>query len=474
MTLVHPRCSFVPPYLLEAVAAAAEPHVAAHARRTLEADVTLRGRRQGRADMARTGAARLPELPEPGTEQHPQRVVSDAHGNDVLPGDRVRGEGDPATGDVAVDEACDGLGSTWALYREVYDRNSLDGRGLPLLATVHYGKNYDNAFWDGTQMVLGDGDGHIFQRFTRSLDVIGHELTHGVTELTAGLTYQNQPGALNESISDVFGVLAKQHALGQAADQADWLVGADLFTSRVHGVALRSMKSPGTAYDDPVLGKDPQPAHMSNYVTTRDDNGGVHINSGIPNHAFYLAATAIGGFAWEVAGWIWYAALTGDGIRADCDFATFASLTTQVARERYGADSGPMAAVQQAWSGVGVTEVPSSGPSGPGSTDTGRRVPVPGHALAEDSELRLRRTGGLAGLVRERRVLLGELPEQDTRDWKVLLSRRGLLDELAQSRTHPDAFCYGVQCLEVGVDVQIPEPALNEDLRGLFDRTLNA
>ncbi len=101
-------------------------------------------------------------------------------------------------------------------------------------------------------------------------------------------------------------------------------------------------------------------------------------------------------------------------------------------------------------------------------------MPVPGRAPAEDSELWLRRTGGLAGLVRERRVLLGELPDQDTRDWKELLSRRGLLDQLAQGRTHPDAFCYGVQCLEVGVDVQIPEPALSEDLRMLFDRTLNS
>jgi hypothetical protein len=474
MATAHPRSSFVPPYLLEAVAAAAEPHIAAHARRTLEADGELRGRRLGRAGLAPARAGRLPELPEPGTGEHPQRVVSDAHGSEVLPGDKVRAEGDPPTGDVTVDEAYDGLGSTWALYREVYNRNSLDGKGLPLLATVHYGNGYDNAFWDGTQMVFGDGDGHIFQRFTRSLDVIGHELTHGVTELTAGLTYQNQPGALNESISDVFGVLVKQHALGQTADQADWLIGADLFTSQVHGVALRSMKSPGTAYDDPVLGKDPQPAQMSDYVTTRDDNGGVHINSGIPNHAFYLAATAIGGFAWEVAGWIWYAALTGDGIRADCDFATFAALTTQVARERYGADSEPMAAVQQAWAEVGVTEAAPPVGGGPGATDTERRVPVPGGTPAEDSELRLRRTGGLAGLVRERRVLLGELPDQDTRDWKVLLSRRGLLDELAQSRTHPDAFCYGVQCLEVGVDVQIPEPALSEDLRGLFDRTLNA
>ena len=165
---------------------------------------------------------------------------------------------------------------------------------------MHYGRGYDNAFWDGTQMVFGDGDGTVFNRFTIAVDVIGHELTHGVTEHTAALVYQGQSGALNESISDVFGSLVKQQALGQDAAAADWLIGAGLFTAQVKGVALRSMKAPGTAYDDPQLGKDPQPATMADYVETTDDNGGVHLNSGIPNHAFYLAATAIGGHAWEV------------------------------------------------------------------------------------------------------------------------------------------------------------------------------
>ena len=217
----------------------------------------------------------------------------------------VRREGDAPTGDVAVDEAYDGLGATFALFWEAYQRNSIDDAGMPLDATVHYDQDYDNAFWDGTQMVFGDGDGELFNRFTISLDVIGHELTHGVTEKESGLAYFNQSGALNESISDVFGSLVKQRLLGQTADQADWLIGAELLTAKVNGVALRSMKAPGTAYDDPVLGKDPQPGHMNDFVRTNQDNGGVHINSGIPNRAFYLAATAIGGKAWDQAGQIW-------------------------------------------------------------------------------------------------------------------------------------------------------------------------
>lgn len=188
--------------------------------------------------------------------------------------------------DPAVNQAYDGLGRTWELYLTAYQRDSLDNKGLPLVASVHYGTNFDNAFWDGQQMVFGDGDGTVFVGFTHALDVIGHELTHGVTQYTAGLTYVGQSGALNESVSDCFGSLVKQLSLGQTAAQADWLIGAALFTPAVKGVALRSMKAPGTAFDDPVLGKDPQPADMDGYVELphdqAHDNGGVPTNSGSP------------------------------------------------------------------------------------------------------------------------------------------------------------------------------------------------
>src|SRR5919202_3361246 len=149
---------------------------------------------------------------------------------------------------------------------------------MDLIGTVHYDKDHDNASWNGSQMIFGDGDGQYFNRFTLAIDVMGHELTHGVTGNTARLEYHDQPGALNESMSDVFGSLVKQYASSpqQTAQQADWLIGAGLFTTRVNGVALRSMKAPGTAYDDPTLGRDPQPAHMSNYDNTTADNGGVH------------------------------------------------------------------------------------------------------------------------------------------------------------------------------------------------------
>lgn len=203
-------------------------------------------------------------------------------------------------------------------------------------------------------MVFGDGDGEIFNRFTVAVDVIGHELAHGVTEDEAGLIYNAQAGALNESMSDVFGSLVKQRPLRQTADQADWLIGAGLLTSNVRGVALRSMKAPGTAYDDPMLGKDPQPAHMRDYVRTFQDNGGVHINSGIPNHAFYLVATRLGGQAWERAGRIWYETLRDPQLRPNTGFRRFAGLTVTVAGRLYGTGSPEQQAVREGWDQVGI------------------------------------------------------------------------------------------------------------------------
>ena len=284
-----------------------------------------------------------------------QRSIYTANNGGRLPGQLVRAEGGKATGDKAVNEAYDGLGSTYELYSRVYDRDSLDGLGLPLEATVHYKKQYDNAFWNGTQMVFGDGDGDLFNRFTISVDIIGHELTHGVTQYESNLVYLGQSGALNESLSDVFGSLVKQYP-STTATAADWLIGEGLFTNKVKpaGAALRSLKDPGSAYDDPVLGKDPQPGHMVDYVRGPADNFGVHTNSGIPNHAFYLAATKIGGFAWEKAGLIWYEAMTSPSLSSRARFRDFAALTVEVAGDLYGANSAEENAVWEAWSEVGL------------------------------------------------------------------------------------------------------------------------
>jgi Zn-dependent metalloprotease len=218
-------------------------------------------------------------------------------------------------------------------------------------------------------MVFGDGDGVIFMDFTGSLDVIGHELTHGVTEFAAGLEYHNQSGALNESVSDVFGSVVKQWSLKQTADKADWLIGADIFTPTIKADALRSMKAPGTAYDNPTLGKDPQPAHMRNYQeladTEEEDFGGVHINSGIPNKAFFLTATGIGGYSWEAPAHIWYESLKASS--PNTQFKDFAETTYAKAGLLYGGGSLQQRAVLAAWGEVGI-EISKAG--GPGKDDS--------------------------------------------------------------------------------------------------------
>jgi Zn-dependent metalloprotease len=328
----------IPPYVLDRVAST-DHDLAPVARETLLMDRDLRA------------ADRRPRVPsvQPGL----RREVSDAQGGQTLPGKVVRTEDQAPTGDAAADEAFDGLGEVYRYYKEVHGRDSLDGAGGALLATVHFGVAYDNAFFNGERMVFGDGDGFLFRRFTLGLDVIGHELTHGVSADEANLPYQDQPGALNESVSDVFGSLVKQYAAGQDVTAADWLIGDLIIGPQWPGVALRSMAAPGTAYDGPLVGKDPQPAHMRDYVHTTDDNGGVHINSGIPNKAFHDAAVALGGRAWETVGPVWYATLLDPELDTGPDFAAFAAVTVRVARE-LGPDSRIADAVAAAWEGVGV------------------------------------------------------------------------------------------------------------------------
>jgi len=363
----HSIYCILPPHMLKEIAQNGTPEQRDLALKTIASSGHIRAQRSiwQPAVMAATMAAV--------TVENKQREVYDAKNGSSLPGTLVRGENDAPSSDVAVNEAFDGAGATYDLYYAVYGRNSVDDHGLKLTSTVHYQKNYDNAFWNGEQMVYGDGDDglppaqRLFNRFTISVDVIGHELTHGVTQYEANLNYADQSGALNESISDVFGSLVKQYKLQQTADQADWLIGQGLLTSNVKGVALRSMKAPGTAYDDPVLGKDPQPDSMSGYVNTTEDSGGVHINSGIPNRAFYETAVEIGGFAWQKAGMIWYKTLT-DKLTVASNFQDAANLTFQTAGEIYGTESAEQNAVAKGWQAVGITVNASSGTPTPTPT----------------------------------------------------------------------------------------------------------
>ncbi|MGV7209870.1 M4 family metallopeptidase [Oxalobacteraceae bacterium A2-2] len=276
-----------------------------------------------------------------------RRTVYDAKHKTTLPGKLARGEADAAVKDEAVNQAFDGAGATYDFYLEVLKRNSIDGKGLRLDSTVHYSTKFNNAFWNGQQMVYGDGDGKSFLGFTGAIDVIAHELTHGVTQYTVpgGLVYEDQSGALNESISDVFGSVVKQWRLKQSVEQADWLIGAGIMAPAV-GKALRSMADPGnTAL---TWSGDDQPKTMAGYV----EGGDVHTNSGIPNHAFYAAAIALKGNSWDKAAPIWYKALPL--VTSTATFAEFAQATSDAAALLYGANSAEQHAVQAAWKVVGV------------------------------------------------------------------------------------------------------------------------
>jgi Zn-dependent metalloprotease len=160
-------------------------------------------------------------------------------------------------------------------YRSVFLRNSLDDAGMTLISSIHFSVNYNNAGWTGSQMRYGDGDGNIFIDFTRANDVIGHELTHGVTQFTSGFAYSNQAGGLNESMSDVFGSMFRQWRAQQTVQTADWLIGKEILGPGAIArgfTCLRDMAKPDASH---CLA--PQPTTFSQYHDGMDP----HESSGI-------------------------------------------------------------------------------------------------------------------------------------------------------------------------------------------------
>jgi Zn-dependent metalloprotease len=283
--------------------------------------------------------------------------VYDAAGSEETSPSRlelVRTEDGPPSTDATVEETFTAILQALRFFREVLGRDVVAEIGAPVVAIVHYGNNFANAFWDGEHVVVGDGDGKILGRFSAYLEIFGDELAHVFTQ-EAGLGLEYQPGALNQSVRDVMGLLVKQYTLHQSVDESDWLLGAGLVAPGISGQALRSLRAPGTAYDNERLGKDPQVAHMSRYVKNDARRVGRFLNSGIPSHAFYLLATKLGGYAWETAGMIWYRALTSKAVMPAATFRSFAGLTVAVARRDYAEDPSIADAVEAAWREVGVT-----------------------------------------------------------------------------------------------------------------------
>ena len=348
--ITNARCYFIPPHVQSEVTKNAKGAAADKSQKSLS-DAARK-----RRDAAATGPAAAPG-PGPSLAPAPtgtsRREVYDSETSTNQRVTLVRYEGSPETKDVDVINAYDNAGVVRAYFRKVLNRRSIDDRRLDLVLNVHFGTAYNNAFWDGDEMTFGDGDGVIFSGFSRSLDVVAHELAHGVTQFASGLVYKNESGALNEHFSDVFGTAITQWAAKESPREADWLIGDEIMGPDLFGEALRSMRHPGTAYDNPILGKDPQPAHYADRYTGTGDNGGVHINSGIPNRAFYLAATEIGDTV--LTSRIWYHALHFLAPKA-----TFAQAAVQVAESarvlvKAGVvPKGATQVVRGAWKAVGV------------------------------------------------------------------------------------------------------------------------
>jgi Zn-dependent metalloprotease len=301
--------------------------------------------REAQAKLSIAAHAILPRGAAPAIAAPATPVYDCKHGT-TLPGTPV---GNPSSsGDATVKRAYTETRAVAAFYRKCFGRNSVDGNGKTLLSSVHYSVDYNNAFWNGTQMTYGDGDGRLFVDFTRSNDVIAHELTHGVTQFTSGFGYADEPGGLNESMSDVFGSMFRQWRGKQTVAQADWLIGSAIMgpDAIARGyTCLRDMANPGAAH---CLA--PQPAHYSKYKPGMDP----HYSSGIPNFAFYKAATAIGGKSWLKAGKVWYSALADFPAKPNMTMSQFAARTRSVAGSLFPNEPAVKSAIDSAWKAVGL------------------------------------------------------------------------------------------------------------------------
>lgn len=343
-------CCALPSRLLRHVAfKATDPNAARLLRQHEQVSSHIRAHRRSKAD--RVAATRSEAARASG-----QRFVYDAGGKMRLPGTLVRSEGGRATADRTVNDAYRNLGITLDFYAKVFKRKSLDGLGMQVDSTVHYGYRFSNAMWSGKEMLFGDGDGVHILGFAQSLDIVAHELTHAVTqhsilgglgELRVGRRVQlvGEAGALNESLSDVFASMVKQWHFKEDVHQADWLMGEGILGPHL-GKAVRSLKDPGNTAQ--TYGDDDQPKDMRGFIP----GGDAHTNSGIPNHAFFLAATAIGGHSWERAGGIWYEAARN--LTSTATFRDAADATAAAAARFFGSASREHKAVLAAWRKVKV------------------------------------------------------------------------------------------------------------------------
>lgn len=294
-------CSFIPPHIAKKVAETDRTFASG-----IKVDTSLRRARESAVSVA-----------------GPITVYT-ASNRTAIPGKLV----------IDVDEDADRVRGSAHLISQVLGTEEFpDG-------VVHYGSGYANAFFNGSYLVFGEGDGEVFGNFTRSLDIMAHELGHALVSLGPGLVYAGESGAMNEHLADVFGVCVQQWT---SQNQHDWRIGEEILLDGVS--AVRDMLNPGQAYDSPLLGRDPQPNHMDGFQKIRADNGGVHINSGIPNRAFALLCEMTGEPSWGRPLAMWRRAMQDLHPRS-----TFRNLAAATWRHSGGLNP----AVREAWAGVGI------------------------------------------------------------------------------------------------------------------------
>lgn len=388
----NPLSCFIPPHVLENLAASEDPLVRSVAQNYLQTildALTVSAETRQLRQFFATGVLQQGAFlgfvgtPAVGAQGTKNRAVYDLRGRTFpRPGELpVRKEGDnDDTGDPAIDEAYASSGTTFDFYKEELGRNSIDDADMPLTSFVHYGRRVPNAFWNGEQMMYGDGDNIIFSRFTKALDVSGHELTHGVVQYTANLVYQDQPGALNEHFADVFGEIVQHWSNRNNASRPEfsdpwslskeeqetkgiWYMGGDIILPTVGVKGIRTFTEDRAYVNNRFLGTDPQPKHIANIYTGERDNGGVHINSGIPNHAFFVIARELKEPIWKKVAQIWYKTLNHPDLAAFKDdpeqqlknvtFEFVANITLKVATADYGVTE--QRAVRKGWQAVGIT-----------------------------------------------------------------------------------------------------------------------
>jgi Zn-dependent metalloprotease len=338
----------IAPYVIEHMAKHKDAAIRKLAMEVIESAAEARAMRTMMATMPSMAA-----IPSPGSRKHRLIYNLNNKGMSDLPGTLMREEGKPwKKKDKAGEEAYRHAGYVYDFYKKIFGRNSMNDNGMSLISSVHLGRNHNNAYWNGEQMIYGDGDGRRFIRFTKALDVVGHEFSHAVVTHTCNLEYRNESGALNEHFADVMGVLVEQWKAKHEAKDAQWTIGKDCLGPDVNATGLRTFKAEKAYENDPIMGTDQQPKHISNKYTGLADRGGVHINSGIPNHAFYVTALALGGHAWERAGLIWYKTL--NRLHSLSDFMEMVQATRAVASDEYGPGSAEAQAVDEGWTAVGL------------------------------------------------------------------------------------------------------------------------